>query len=183
MKKLVTLMLVAGLLAACGTEDVKEELEKMPEDVQVNDDTTPNEEAPEEEVEADNAESEWDEVKNKDNIIGKSNKDFKKITKQKPSDVRNDKTGNWRKVTIADNVDIEEYVLSYKDLYMKDGEVHFIINFNYNTTTVINNLNGILFVDVKEYVSKEEHDAAILGSGMELKNYMIYPDGDIEKVK
>ncbi|PIC88114.1 hypothetical protein CSV72_02930 [Sporosarcina sp. P20a] len=183
MKKLVTLMLVAGLLAACGTEDVKEELEKMPEDVQVNDDTTPNEEAPVEEVEADNAESEWDEVKNKDNIIGKSNKDFKKITKQKPGDVRNDKTGNWRKVTIADNVDIEEYVLSYKDLYMKDGEVHFIINFNDNTTTVINNLNGILFVDVKEYVSKEEHDAAILGSGMELKNYMIYPDGDIEEVK
>ena len=188
MKKLATLILAAGFLAACGTDDVKEEPEESPEEIQVNDEATPTEEEAsveeaELEPEPESTESEWDEVKDKDNIIGKSDKDFEEITKQQPDDVRNDKTGNWKIVTIADNVDIEEYVLSYEDLYMNDNEVHFIVNFNNNTTTVINKLTGILFVDVKEYVSKEEHDAAILGSGMELKNYMIYPDGDIEEVK
>ena len=49
---------------------------------------------------------------------------------------------------------------------MKEGEVHFVINFNYKTTTVLNKMAGIFYVDVREYISKEEHDAAVLGSGM-----------------
>lgn len=128
-------------------------------------------------------ESVWDDMKDKDKIVGNSDENFKEITKSKPGKVRNDKTGNWKKVTIAENVDIEDYLLSYADHYMDDGEVHYIINFNYNTTTVVNKMGGLLYADIKEYVNKEEHDAVKIGSGMELKSYIIYPDGDIEEVK
>src|SRR5699024_3152563 len=90
----------------------------------------------------------WDDVKDKDKIVGKSDKDIKELTKSKPSDVRNDKTGNWKKLTISDPVDIEEYILSYSDEYMEEDSVHFIINFTYDTTTQINKMNGLLYVDV-----------------------------------
>lgn len=77
----------------------------------------------------------WDDLKDVDKIIGKSDKDFLELTKSKPNDVRNDSTGKWKKSTFSKNVNIEEYLLSYADLYMVDGDVHFVINFNYNTTT------------------------------------------------
>ncbi|ARK23582.1 hypothetical protein SporoP37_01985 [Sporosarcina sp. P37] len=127
--------------------------------------------------------STWDDLKNKDNIVGKSDKDFKKLTKTKPGKVRNDKTGKWKKVSFAENADVEDYLLSYADLYMKDDGTHFIINFNYKTTTVVNKIGGLISADVHEYVSKEEHDASKIGSGMLLKSYFIYPDGDIEEVE
>lgn len=124
----------------------------------------------------------WDDLKDKDKIIGKSDKDFLDISKSKPTDVRNDVTGNWRKTTISQSVDIEEYALSYRDLHMKEGEIHHIINFALNTTTWLSEMGGLLYVDIKEYVDKEEHDAKTLGSGMLLKSYVIYPDGDIEEL-
>ncbi len=122
----------------------------------------------------------WGDLKEHDKIVGKSDKDFKNVTKSKPSEVRNDKTGNWRILKIAEDLDIEEYALSYAELYMKDSEVHYIVNFNYNTTTWLNKMGGLLYVEVREYVKREEHDANNLGSGMTLKGYTIYPDGDIE---
>src|SRR5699024_7976500 len=102
----------------------------------------------------------WDDFKDKERIVGKSDKDFSHISKSKPTDVRNDKTGNWRKSTLAENIDIEEYALSYQELHMKEDEVHHIINFTRNTTTWLNEMNGLLYVDIKERVDKEEHDAS-----------------------
>lgn len=124
----------------------------------------------------------WDDLKDEDNIVGKSDKDFKELTKSKPTDVRNDTTGKWKKSTVSENVNLEEYLLSYVDLYMEDGDVHFIINFNYNTTTRVNYNGGLINASVMEYERKEEHDAKTIGSGMLLKSYAIYPDGDIEEV-
>src|SRR5699024_5363047 len=102
--------------------------------------------------------------------------------KMKPRDVRNDKTGKWKVFTIAENTDLLDYALSYSDKYMEDDEIHFIVNFNYDTTTWLNNMNGLLYVDIREYVKKEEHDASTLGSNITLKSYVIYPDGDIQKL-
>lgn len=121
----------------------------------------------------------WDGLKGQ--IVGKSNKNYLDITNNKPTDIRNDVTNKWKKSTIAENIEIEKYLLSYKDLYMEEGDTHFIINFNYNTTTVVNYTGGLLHADIKEYVSKEEHDAKKIGGGMLLKSLIVYPDGDIEE--
>lgn len=125
---------------------------------------------------------EWDDVKEKDKIIGKSNKDFSEAAKNKPSDVRNDKTGNWKITKISENINVEDYALSYYDLYMEDDEIHFIVNFNYSTTSNLSYMNGLLYLDIHEYVKKEERDASTLGSGMLLKSYVIYPDGVIQEL-
>ncbi|AOY76907.1 hypothetical protein [Clostridium formicaceticum] len=123
-------------------------------------------------------------LEQREDAIGQSNKDFLELTKTKPSSVREDNTGNWRKVAIADSVDIVEYVASYNELYMEQGQVHAIVNFNYNTTTMINDLGGMISVRIHEYVDKEEHDANKLGSGMLLKEYQVYKDNrDIIEVQ
>lgn len=83
---------------------------------------------------------------------------------------------------MSGNEDVLEYLLSYEKRNMKQDEIHFIINFTNKTTTIIDKSNGLLNVDVKEYISKEEHSAKTIGSGMLLKSYVIYPDGDIEDI-
>ena len=76
------------------------------------------------------------------------------------SKVRNDNTGNWRISLIAENIDMSEYALDYyKQYFTDDSKIHFIVNFNYNTTTKIMVMGGDLDVTVQEYVAKEEHDA------------------------
>lgn len=158
-------------------QEEKEQAEKKKADEEIAKKEATNEETPKED------ELTWDDVKTKDKIVGKSDKDYSELTNSKSSKVRNDKTGNWRKSTIAENVDIEEYILSYSDLHMDEDEVHFIINFNYNTTTWITEMHSLLYVDIREYVEKEEHDAKTLGNGMTLISYVIYPDGDIEEIE
>ncbi|RKD26695.1 hypothetical protein BEP19_15935 [Ammoniphilus oxalaticus] len=178
MKKLLfTFMMSAILLVACGET---EESTTDPVDEVANNEV---EETTVEEPESNEVDGSWDDLKEMDKIVGKSDKDYSDITKSKPSNVRNDNTGNWRKSTIADSVDIEEYALSYHDLHMEEDEIHFIVNFSRNTTTVVNKLSGLLYVDIKEYVDKEEHDAKKLGSGMLLGSYVIYPDGDIQEIE
>lgn len=175
-------------LAACGSraseplneERPEEETEEFAAEVEIEPEEEANEQGAEQKAEDDTT---WDGVKDQDNIVGKSNKDFSELTKSNPTEVRNDVTGNWRKSTISENVDIEEYALSYSDLHMEEGEVHHVVNFNRNTTTLINDLSGLLYVDVKEHVDGEEHDASTVGSGMLLKSYVIYPDGDIEEIQ
>lgn len=199
LKRLLLLVVAAMLiLAACGNEPEKEETTKKKEPEQQQEEVSKQKEKPESPESEDNDNSEvdqvedsgddeddigWDDVKEKDKIVGVSDKDFLTITKSKPSDVRNDKTGKWKKVTVADSFNIEEYALSYKDTYMKDGDVHFVINFTNKTTTRLNYSSQLLFVTVHEYVDKEEHDASKMPSGMVLKDYIIYPDGDIEEVQ
>lgn len=159
MKKLWVLLLMVGLLTACGSDDSKTE-------------ATGNSKG-----------STWDDVKDHERIVGVSDKDFSKLKKMKPGKVRNDTTGKAKKLVMSGNEDVLEYLLSYEKKNMKDDEVHYIINFTTNTTTVVNKMSGLLYADVKEYVDKEEHDAKSIGSGMLLKSYIIYPDGDIEEVK
>ena len=98
--------------------------------------------------------------------------------------VRNDTTGNWRISLIAENIDMSEYALDYKQYFTDDSEIHFIVNFNYNTTTKIMVMGGDLDVTVQEYVAKEEHDAKMLGSGTVLAEYFVNSEtGEIEKVR
>ncbi|MGP1567982.1 MAG: hypothetical protein ACTTHM_04640 [Peptoanaerobacter stomatis] len=99
--------------------------------------------------------------------------------------VRNDVTGNWRISVIADNIDIEKYALEYYNKFFKDDkEIHFIVNFNYNTTTRITSMGNLLDVSILEYVKKEEHDAKELGGGMLLKEYHINKDtGEIKEIQ
>lgn len=99
--------------------------------------------------------------------------------------VRNDATGNWRISCIAENIDMSEYALDYyKQYFTDDSEIHFIVNFNNNTTTKIMNMGDDLDVTVQEYVSKEEHDANLLGSGSVLAEYFVNKEtGEIEKVR
>lgn len=99
--------------------------------------------------------------------------------------VRNDTTGNWRISLIGENIDMSEYALDYyKQYFTDDSEIHFIVNFNYNTTTKIMVMGGDLDVTVQEYVAKEEHDAKMLGSGTVLAEYFVNIEtGEIEKVR
>lgn len=165
--KLVLIFVATLIMVACGTNNNNEE--------NADENNAENKSAL-------NNEADWDDSKDEDKIIGKSDKDYSELTDQNPSDVRNDNTGDWRISTLSEGVAMEEYALSYHDLHMEEGEVHHVVNFAYNTTTWLNELGGLLYVDVKEYVDKEEHDASTLGSGMLLKSYKIYPDGDIQEL-
>lgn len=122
----------------------------------------------------------------RENSIGISDKDIESIEANfTVSTVRNDTTGNWRISAIAENVDMQEYALSYYQKYFTDDkEIHGIVNFNFNTTTKISVIGDMLDVTVYEYVDGEEHDADKLFSGMLLKQYFVYLDnGDIEEVQ
>ena len=101
------------------------------------------------------------------------------------SDVRNDKTGNWRISLIAENIEMQNCALDYYKHYFKDDkEIHAIVNFNYNTTTKISVVGNKLDVSVFEYVKKEEHDANLLFSGQLLKEYLVDKGtGAVEEVK
>jgi hypothetical protein len=181
MKKLL-IFLSALFLVACGSEESQTEPEPVKSE-EVEEQAKQEENNVTEEVEEIEEDTIWDDVKNQDKIVGKSDKDFSELSNSKPTEVRNDTTGNWRVSTLSENVDIIHYALSYHDLHMSEGEVHHIVNFGNDTTTWLNNIGGILYVDIKERVDGEEHDASTLGSGMVLKSYAIYPDGDIEEIK
>ena len=101
------------------------------------------------------------------------------------SDVRNDKTGNWRISLIAENIEMQNCALDfYKHYFKDDKEIHAIVNFNYNTTTKISVVGNKLDVSVFEYVKKEEHDANLLFSGQLLKEYLVDKEtGAVEEVK
>lgn len=102
-----------------------------------------------------------------------------------PSAVRNDVTGNWRKVLIAEDIAIQEKALDYYNTYFKSKkEIHAIINFANNTTNKIAVVGNLLEVTIYEYVNKEEHDADELFSGQLLAQYFVNMDtGEIEKIQ
>lgn len=96
--------------------------------------------------------------------------------------VRNDTTGRWRLARTSEPVQMQEYAVSYyKEYFERDDEVHFVINYTNNTTSVISYYTGILEVDVYSHVDGEEHDAKILPAGERLAQYWVYKDtGEIE---
>lgn len=132
------------------------------------------------------AEKPVEETPHRDGMYGISDKDIHNIDGNfSANKVRNDVTGNWRISTIAANVNMVDYALSYyKKCFYDDEEIHGIVNFNNNTTTCIKYMSGLLYVTVYEYVDGEEHDADIMYSGTVLEDYIVYPDnGDIEKIQ
>src|SRR5699024_6445849 len=134
-------------------EEEQDESEDATEEEQEDEYESETEKESEDTTEEDS--STWDDLKDKDKIIGVSDKDFLSVSKSKPTEVNNDSTGNWRKVTLSENFKIEEYALSYADEYIDDGEIHFIVNFANKTTTRISNDFGLLSVTIHEYVDKE----------------------------
>lgn len=188
MKKFLSVFLVGILslgLVACGgnstptdtkKEDIRQEKNKKEKDIKV--------EEPKAKEENENKQEE-EKIMPRENLVGKSNKDFKDLSKSTPREVRNDVTGNLRLETISKSCKIEEYALSYyKENFNSDEEVHAIINFSTNTTTRISNMGNFIEVVVLEYAPKEEHDAKKLFGGMKLGHYWIYKDnGDIEKIE
>lgn len=118
-------------------------------------------------------------------IVGVSDKDVSEISMNFAGKVRNDVTENWRYSTTSEDIDIENYVLSYyKEHFENDNEIHGIINFTRKTTARLNASGNTIFLSLYDYVDGEEHDAKIMFSGTPLASYIIYTDnGDIEKAE
>ncbi len=123
----------------------------------------------------------------REEAIGKSNKDIKNVSNATnvQTSIPNDLTGKWRMVKINDDINIEEYALSYyKENFKNDEEIHAIINTNLNTTTCISNSGNFVDVRILEHILNEEINAKKLFSGKKLAEYYIYKDnGDIEKIQ
>lgn len=120
-----------------------------------------------------------------DNIVGISDKDMTEIYSTKYDKVRNDVTGKWKCLVIAENnFDVTEYALScYRNYFDSDETVLAVINLTTKTSTSIRIVAGNLYVMEYEYVDGEEHDAKAMFGGMHLLDYIVYTDnGDIEKV-
>lgn len=162
------------------TEEIKDNIADKTEEIEEDKKKEAEEEKAKGQVELDTS------IEERENAIGKSNKNFLDITENEPRDVRNDVTGKWKMIKLTDPVDTLKYILSYNKLYMEEDTTapHIIVNFAYETTTVINDFGTYLDVTVHEYVDGEEHDAKELGNGMVLGEYRIHKDnGDIEEIK
>lgn len=133
-------------------------------------------------------------MKKEENIVGKSDKNFKKdITESEPIYVSEtiipgigDAEGRvftWKAITISKPINMEEYALSYKKENMKKDELHFIINTANSTNTMIDVYDGIIYMSVKEYTYVGDYDSKILSGGIPLYSFCIYPDGDIQKIE
>lgn len=80
--------------------------------------------------------------------------------------VKGDSTGEWKIVKVANETPTSDYAVDYAKAYMKDGDIHYIVNFTLKTTSQFRLSSGKLSVKTTEYVDKEEHDASIIGEGM-----------------
>jgi len=171
---LVVFFILGGIGNILGTDEDKEPLEVSKEKEKPIEQEEPMEVTETEPKEV---------VPAREESIGTSDKDFTELTKSKASKMLNDVTGKWKKSTFAKSVDLNEYLISYNELHMKGSEVHVIVNFNYSTTTIVNDYGDRLSVRVHEYVKKEEHDAKSVGGGLLLGEYEIYKDnGDIIRI-
>lgn len=126
-------------------------------------------------------------IPHRDDVYGISDKDVFDIGSPKlfqRSELDSDVTGNWRVSIIDKDIQMVDYALSFYQKYMRDEELHGIVNFNDSTTTCIQYVSGLLYVTVHEYIDGEESDAKSLFSGKVLADYIVYPDnGDIEKIQ
>lgn len=115
-------------------------------------------------------------------IIGVSDKDISDLHIVFYDSVNNDVTGNWRLAVISEDVEIQDYIFSYYQEYIKsEDEIHGIVNLGRNVTARINMIGGWLMVSEYDYVEGEEHDAKLLYSGTPIQSYIVYTDnGDVE---
>lgn len=100
-------------------------------------------------------------------------------------DYRNDGTGKWKVVTIAETAVVSDLALDYYNNYFEEeDEIHFIVNFTHGTTTKISKMANLLDVCTYEYTAKEEHDAKLACSGQLLTEYHIdIETGEAEQIQ
>lgn len=99
-------------------------------------------------------------------------------------DVRNDATGKWRVLVFYSAENIVDHATEYYNAYFSsDDEVHMAVNLGLKTTSSMTVSSGVMYIDVHEYVDKEEHDAKIMPGGELLKSYIVNLEtGEIEDV-
>lgn len=82
-----------------------------------------------------------------------------------PTRVNDDTTGKWKLNRMVSATNPIDFAFDYYKNFMQPDEIHFIINFSTKTTTIIQNVAGMLYVRVLEHVDKEEVSAKTLGKG------------------
>ena len=185
----IAMIIIFALLScAIGTGNDKTEKEETTESAAVAEQTTEQEtEKQEEQTTEMESESEEPEVevehRTGDAFIGISDKDITELDGTFYDTVRDDVTGNWRCLVIADRIDINEYALSAWKNYAVDGTVLIIENLLTKTSTCITDIGMALDVTTYEYTDGEEHYATQMLKGEKLDHVWVYPDnGDIEKI-
>lgn len=86
-----------------------------------------------------------------------------------PMSINDDTTGKWRLNRMTGTTNPVDFAFDYYKNFMQPDEIHYIINFSTNTTTIIQNMAGMLYVRVLEHVDKEEITAKTIGSGAVLQ--------------
>lgn len=82
-----------------------------------------------------------------------------------PMPINDDKTGKWKLNRMTGATNPIDFAFDYYKNFMEPDEIHYIINFSTKTTTIIQNMSGMLYVRVLEHVDKEEVTAKTIGSG------------------
>lgn len=175
----IAVAIVSFILFGITSPDVEEGYEKGVESATEEvDKEEPVEEPEEEEPEPEIEDSEVEEEPTGDKSSVELPDELKDL---RLTDVRNDKTGKWRKVVSSKNFNMPENAIAYAEEYMEEDEIHWLVSFATNTTTSIREDLGMLFVTIYEYEEKSEHDANKINNGMILGEYNIYLDsGKIE---
>lgn len=167
----VAIVFVVGMTGDSQTDDVEAEEPVVEEVAEID-------EKPEKEVVDKDESVEEEAEETEENNLPEELQDLR------VRDVRDDVTGNWRVVVDNKNFKMPENAVAYSDEYMNEDETHFLVSFTTYTTTIINDYSGVLYVDIKEYVKKEEHYADTLGNGMLLKSYQVVKEtGEITELE
>lgn len=82
-----------------------------------------------------------------------------------PIRINDDATGKWKLNRMTGATNPIDFAFDYYKNFMEPDEIHYIINFSTKTTTIIQNVSGMLYVRVLEHVDKEEVTAKTIGSG------------------
>ena len=82
-----------------------------------------------------------------------------------PIRINDDTTGKWKLNRMTGATNPIDFAFDYYKNFMEPDEIHYIINFSTKTTTIIQNISGMLYVRVLEHVDKEEVTAKTIGSG------------------
>lgn len=98
---------------------------------------------------------------------------------------RNAQDGTKVATIAQNNLDPKDFAFDYYTTCFEDGDVaHYVENLTTNTSTEIRNINGQVFVTVREYIDGEEHDGEFAGSGMLLSEYQMNPEtGALDKLQ
>ena len=103
------------------------------------------------------------------NAVDKKEEMKKEYNLSDPMPINNDTTGKWRLNRMTGATNPIDFAFDYYKNFMQPDEIHYIINFSTNTTTIIQNMAGMLYVRVLEHVDKEEVTAKTIGSGTVLQ--------------